>query len=256
MQVVAASLPTSLPSVIDPKESSRIICDALLFGITTDCPGDTELDASAPLKAARSAASNWVGTDTGDILKDQILDGARREFASRGYAATTVRDVADASGVWMGSIYRRARSMDAMFEEIALNYATQLDDAVRATLEVQPTDTAATLDALAYVIAQARKTFRDETRMLSLGWNHAQDGQPQFMSEYRRQVTERMGMLTEVLAAGQKSGSVNRICSPDILAHHLRSILWTQFSDHVRTSERRQQRFLRSHLLRGIMSSE
>ena len=50
--------------------------------------------------------------------RDQLLEIAARLIASRGYSATTVRDIADEAGILSGSLYHHFSSKEAMLEEI------------------------------------------------------------------------------------------------------------------------------------------
>ncbi|WP_153275405.1 TetR/AcrR family transcriptional regulator [Rhodococcus sp. P1Y] len=254
LQRLTATSSTSLPGPVDPDVSSRIICDTLLYGIAPECPDDATLDASDPIRAAKSAVSEWHSAGDDDALKRQILDGAKHEFARRGYDATTIRDVVEASGVRMGSIYRRVSSMEAIFDELAENYATHMHRSVTAVLDAQSDSAAATLDALAYVIVQAKRHFPDETKMMSLGWYLAQDGQPTFALRYREQSAKRMARLVEILTQGITQGTLASTCDPATLAPYLRNILWINFPDQGRVSVKQEHRFLRTHLLRGIVS--
>ena len=253
LQTLASTTATSLPSSADPEESAGILCDALLHGIAVDCPTDEELDGSPAMAAAHEAISRWHEPLVDDDLKAGILLAARGEFARRGYDATTIRDIVAASGVRMGTIYRRVASMEAIFEEITVNYAEHLDDAVRAVLTADPTAAAATLDALGYVVSQANRRFGHETRMMSLSWSRPQKKRPAVQALYLKQVSVRMEMLVGVLTDGERSGRLRLPARPATFAPHLRNILWTRFGLREGTSNRKTQLFLRDHLLRGVV---
>ncbi|GGM79969.1 TetR/AcrR family transcriptional regulator [Dactylosporangium sucinum] len=63
------------------------------------------------------------------MLKDRretILDSAAALFASKGVAATTVRQIADEAGLLSGSLYHHFDSKEAMVDEIISSYLTDL----------------------------------------------------------------------------------------------------------------------------------
>ncbi len=66
--------------------------------------------------------------------RDGILDAAARLFLERGYADTTLRDIAASAGVKAGSIYYHFASKDEMLTEILDEGITRITAAVEASL--------------------------------------------------------------------------------------------------------------------------
>src|SRR5512139_1377721 len=56
----------------------------------------------------------------------ELLGTAAEVFASRGYSATTVREVADAAGMLGGSLYYHFDSKEAMVDEILSTFLTDM----------------------------------------------------------------------------------------------------------------------------------
>lgn len=235
------------------EESSRLLCDLLLHGVTIDCPDDAALDASAPMAAVKDMIASQVHPDSGDETRVQIVAAARREFARRGYDATTMRDIAESAGVRLGTLYRRIESKQAIFAEIIGNYDEQLDAVLRVALSTKAGTEAESLDALAFGIAHATRRFRDETLMMSLILNGQQDSQAP-MKQYTTHTRERLALLANLLEQGQKEGRIQKFAPPEVLASYLRTIIWIVSARHERSSHRRIQTFLRSHLLRGALT--
>jgi len=67
--------------------------------------------------AARPPAPTANGSPT---RRDEILAVAAKVFASRGIAASTVRDIADEAGILSGSLYHHFASKDQMVVEVLL----------------------------------------------------------------------------------------------------------------------------------------
>ena len=62
--------------------------------------------------------------------RQAILDTAATVFATRGFAAATVRDVGSAAGILSGSLYHHFESKDQMLEEILRTVLTRLVEQV------------------------------------------------------------------------------------------------------------------------------
>jgi len=58
--------------------------------------------------------------------RQAVLAAARALFAERGYRATTVRDIADASGVLSGSLYLYFDSKETLIDEVLSSYLDEL----------------------------------------------------------------------------------------------------------------------------------
>jgi TetR/AcrR family transcriptional regulator, repressor of fatR-cypB operon len=88
----------------------------------------------------------------------RILDAALRVFAARGFHGTTVPDIAEASGVGTGTIYRYFRDKEALVNEVYRDAKQRLKDALLADLA----------DADVYKPAGAEQWFREIWRRLAV----------------------------------------------------------------------------------------
>jgi AcrR family transcriptional regulator len=68
---------------------------------------------------------NTPGT-TADDRRRQLLGTAAEVFAVHGYSATTVRRIAEASGILAGSLYYHFDSKESMIEEILTGFLEEL----------------------------------------------------------------------------------------------------------------------------------
>ncbi|MCH6231611.1 TetR/AcrR family transcriptional regulator [Microbacterium sp. CFH 31415] len=64
------------------------------------------------------ALTKVTGTEQPSDRREQLLSIATRLIASRGYSATTVRDIADEAGILSGSLYHHFSSKEAILQEI------------------------------------------------------------------------------------------------------------------------------------------
>lgn len=89
------------------------------------------------MTAKRRAASIKSDTD-GPATRERILLEAARLFRHHGYAATTLREVADASGVKAGSIYYHFESKEQILGEVLDKGITIVAEAVRSRIDALP----------------------------------------------------------------------------------------------------------------------
>jgi AcrR family transcriptional regulator len=75
--------------------------------------------------------------------RERILLEAARLFRHHGYAATTLREVADASGIKAGSIYYHFESKDQILGEVLDKGIQVVTDAVRQRVDALPADATA-----------------------------------------------------------------------------------------------------------------
>lgn len=76
-------------------------------------------------------------TPAGLARREQILDEAARLFGRRGYHATSMRDIGEATGLLAGSLYAHIASKEELLYEIVVRAAGQFlgeVDAIRAEL--------------------------------------------------------------------------------------------------------------------------
>lgn len=70
--------------------------------------------------------------------RQRILDAAARIFRERGYAATTLNDIAEAAGLRTASLYYHFGSKEELVEEVLRIGTTLVSDTVRQAVEDLP----------------------------------------------------------------------------------------------------------------------
>lgn len=238
---------------------ARLISGLLLDGLATDPPNDAELDSSSALRAVDEVMATWpteesdTSTPLSRDVRTRIVHAARREFALRGYDATTIRDIAETAGIQVGTLYRHVESKESLLGDVLTAFSAGLDQATHAALTTQECEVAS-LDALAKVFVHARRRFRLTSDAMRFAPARAGGAGP--VSEFYRQTRSRMALLEEVLARGFANGSLRELAAPEIVAPQLRYAVWVPFQDFGRTSPARAHRFLRQTLLRGYLTQE
>jgi len=89
------------------------------------------------MNAISNPKSSTSDTD-GPVTRDRILLEAARLFRHHGYAATTLREIADAAGVKAGSIYYHFESKEQILGEVLDKGITIVADTVRARIDATP----------------------------------------------------------------------------------------------------------------------
>ncbi|WP_072805870.1 TetR family transcriptional regulator [Rhodococcoides yunnanense] len=238
------------PYSTDSSVIANQIYDVLVNGLLVTAPADSVLDASAARRQADKAIAVWrksaaVVSDD----KERILAAARSEFARHGYDASTIRGIAEAAGITMGTLYRRTESKEAILREILQRYSDHLDDAVLGLLS-DVTSVVESLDALARLFVHASRRFSDEAEIVKLNWNAHKDETDPF-HDYVRSTVERSQLLESVIAAGIREGSVRGTGTAENITPHFRQIMWLPYQTFARTSERTAHAFIRREILGG-----
>jgi AcrR family transcriptional regulator len=160
---------------------------------------------------------------TGSERRDEILAIAARRFAERGFAATTVREIADAAGILSGSLYHHFDSKESMADELV----HELLDRVLADyrLAIARADEAeATLRALVHIAFSAIAMEPATVAVMVNEWNLFTRF-PRFA--YLRQIeddTERLWV--GVLERGIETGAFRAELDPRMIYRLMRDAIW------------------------------
>lgn len=79
----------------------------------------------------------------GEHTRERVLEVAARLFRVQGYAATTLRQIADAAGIQAGSIYYHFESKDEILQEILETGVNVVQDSVEERMRALPVDSSA-----------------------------------------------------------------------------------------------------------------
>jgi AcrR family transcriptional regulator len=164
------------------------------------------------------------GRDT----RGQIVDAALRLFSERGYARTTVRDIAREVGITDAAIYYHFASkrdlLEALFEEKGIMPALQELERIPTDLPLRETLMGIARGAM--VVMQASREF------LRLVFMEALSGEPGAL-EVNRRVSERWERgLAGLLRAYMQAGDV-RLVDADLAARQMISVVSGAFQDDL-----------------------
>jgi AcrR family transcriptional regulator len=223
-------------------------CRVLLEGIAVDPPTDNVLDGSDAFEAAALTIDGW---DKGDDDEDERLPLLRRvaraEFGRRGYEATTVRDIAKAAGLSVGSVYRLIGSKDELLASIMRSFTVIARSGWSNVLQAEGT-MVEKLDALTWININAVDRFSDEYN-IQLAWLRES---PPNTTNLGSSFAARLRDLKSLLARGLRSGEL-RVDGPssDIRAWALFELLWMPENIVRKLGPRKALALARDTTLRG-----
>jgi AcrR family transcriptional regulator len=97
--------------------------------------------------------------------RDEILSIAAVQFAQRGVASTTVRDIGAAAGILSGSLYHHFESKEQMVAELLLPVMQRQVDQYRQVVAGNASAAVALRSLIKVAVAEAAQT-PDQTRMI------------------------------------------------------------------------------------------
>lgn len=167
-------------------------------------------------------ASRRTGGDTG--RQAEVLALAGDLFARNGYAATTVRDIADAAGILSGSLYHHFASKEAMADEILRAFLDETFGVYEEILasELPPRER---FEALANVSLAAMERHRAAIVI------HENDGRLlarlERFSYLRRAGRQFEQAWVDVLEEGIDSGVFRASVEPELAVRFVHATLWS-----------------------------
>ena len=200
-----------------------IRCRTVLHGIAAQAPSDAALDRSGPFAAATRTIESWEKQEADEDERLPMLRTvARTEFGRRGYEATTVRDIAAAAGLSVGSVYRLIGSKDELLGSIMRAFTVKARAGWSSVLRAEGT-VVEKVDALMWININAVVRFSDEYN-IQLAWIRES---PPNTTSLGPSFSARLNDLKSLLAQGLRTGELHvEGPSADIRAWSSFELLW------------------------------
>lgn len=164
------------------------------------------------------------GRSTSSPRRAELLSIAAELFATRGFLATTVREIADAAGILSGSLYHHFDSKESMVDEVLREFLDAQRQAYDAVLRDSD-------DAAAAITGLVRQSFRavHEHRAAVAVFQKEANYLGQFERfDYLRQATADFERTwTRVLQDGQRSGVFRPDLNVKLMYRFIRDTVWT-----------------------------
>jgi AcrR family transcriptional regulator len=222
----------------------------LLDGLATSRADDASLDASPAFAAASQVVRTWVDQPQPEPtdMAGRVRAAARTQFARRGFETTTLRDIAGAAGVGLGTVHRVIGSKDAVLAGIMRTFGRCVADGWASIFRSGATPVEM-LDAMAWININALYHFPDEFK-IQLAWLRQA---PPDAAEPGWSFSQQLGHLTDVLADGIAAGEIRPgICSTGMLARYVITVQWIPENILAALGTRRALLLARDTVLRGI----
>ena len=230
---------------------ASVLCRILLDGLAQDPPSDTQLDQSTPLRAANNVIKTWTGMralDPNDKAAT-VRAVARKEFGRRGYELTTVRDVAAAAGLGIGTVYRLIGSKDDLLASIMRSFGATVGEGFVAVLRSDGSPVEK-LDALSWVNVKALERFPDEWK-IQLAWIRQS---PPNAANPGLHFKTPMRQLRTLLVDGIQRNQIRKMSPVGLLSRCVMGVLWMPENIVREAGARPAHAHARNTVLRGIVA--
>jgi TetR/AcrR family transcriptional regulator, cholesterol catabolism regulator len=169
---------------------------------------------------------------TGPLTSDTEFVSARRSeivgiaaelFASKGYANTTVREIADAAGILSGSLYHHFDSKESMIEALLRDFLDRIDAQYRSVIAAA----ADPVDALRELVHAAFGALATDRAAVAVMLNEYN-----LLVQYPRfaflhdSVEESERLWVGVLETGMRNGALRADVPADAVYRFLRDAIW------------------------------
>ncbi|MGW9131877.1 TetR/AcrR family transcriptional regulator [Streptomyces sp. NPDC055681] len=181
----------------------------------------------AARRPGRTAVRNGgakAGGNGGSDRRAELLEIAARLFATRGYAVTTVRDIAEEAGILSGSLYHHFRSKEEMLDEILRDFLGRL---LERYTEIEKRGESPK-DVFDQLIEYSFATIHAMPEAVALYQNEAGtlSGQPGF--EFVDEIGKKNEKIwLRALTAGQKAGVFQDDIDVNLAYRFIRDTVWS-----------------------------
>ena len=155
--------------------------------------------------------------------RDEILALATRIFADKGYASTTVREIADSAGILSGSLYHHFASKESMLDEIMHGFLDGTIEQYKATIG----QGGAPLDVLRALVHDAFESLGANPAALAVMINEFN-----FLVQFPRFTYLREGaeeterLWSAVIEEGMRTGDIRSDIEPRMIYRFMRDTIW------------------------------
>jgi TetR/AcrR family transcriptional regulator, cholesterol catabolism regulator len=155
--------------------------------------------------------------------RDAILVKAAQLFATKGVAATTVREIADSVGLLSGSLYHHFESKDAIVDELLRSYLDDLRTRYHQVTK-EDLDPRSRVERLVHVSMDVVEAHPYATEIYQNDFNLLRN-QPRF-SYLKTSAAETRKIWLDALNSGLESGVFRSDIDPQILYRIIRDVVW------------------------------
>jgi TetR/AcrR family transcriptional repressor of nem operon len=156
---------------------------------------------------------------------DQALDAAMQVFWSRGYEATSLRDLLDAMGLSKSSLYQGFGGKKELFLRCVNRYCEGISSRLRGLLDDAGSGVAFIEEVLLIAAAEARKTDGRRGCLLMNTATEFAQRDPEIAARVTSGFEGLRGVLKAAILRGQQEGDITAEVDAEALASYLISSL-------------------------------
>ncbi|MER6992007.1 TetR/AcrR family transcriptional regulator [Saccharopolyspora hirsuta] len=172
----------------------------------------------------RLSSRNRPARESGSERRAELLAIAAELFATRGFLATTVRDIADAAGILSGSLYHHFDSKESMVDEILRAF---LDDQ-RRTNEQVLREAPDPRTAITELVRQSFAAMQEHRAAIAIFQNESKYLEQLDRFDYLTQAANDFERTwTRVLQDGQRAGVFRADLNVKLAYRFIRDMVWT-----------------------------
>jgi TetR/AcrR family transcriptional regulator, cholesterol catabolism regulator len=158
------------------------------------------------------------------VNQEELLRVAEELFADRGYAATTVRDIAEAAGILSGSLYHHIDSKESIMDAILSRFI----DRALAAYEAVTAEGRGPMETFEALVRTSLESMVDSRAAIVVYQNEARllAAEPRFayLADAQRKFEK---VWTTVLEDGVASGDFRPTIDPKLVYRLVRDSVWT-----------------------------
>ncbi len=142
------------------------------------------------------------------IVKRRIVECAARLFASKGYAATSVREIVSSAGVTAPVLYYYFKSKEGIFLEITKEGRKQFDEMLSSVQSMQGS-AREKITLLVLGMLRIHRKHIDAARVIHSAFFGPPEGAPDF--DFKVFHANLISTLTSIVEKGMKDGEIAKI---------------------------------------------
>lgn len=146
-------------------------------------------------------------------------------FRTRGYSATSMRDIADAVGMEAASLYNHIKAKTDLLREIIFGIAGHCNEHLDTLQQSQKTPAEKIEEVIRFHVRLMVNRF-DEYSVMTQDWNHLPD---EMLQEFAGQRRKYVQQLEEIVARGIAAGEFKNITPYVVVLNILSAVMGLEF---------------------------
>lgn len=169
-----------------------------------------------------------------DLVESQIIREATRLFAERGFSGTSLKDIADATGLTRPALYHYVRSKDEILARLVTELAEQPALALQAVHEQQGLSTSERLRRMAHAVALLQASDPSRFQLLI---RSEPDLPEELVDRYAQSRRKVLREFVSVIEEGTSSGEFRPVDPRTAALSILGQCNWVAWWHHAGTPE-------------------